>query len=141
LALVLSPEGYVDLQNSEYLYALASGTRDNNITDEKVIQVLDTLDKMSILFHGLTFTERAITVPMFQAVFFLEKAGYKITKKEKGVLTTWIQNVLELSHSDRNGYWSKKSVGSLMYVLNQKTFWERNKHHLFTLVGAQSLLS
>lgn len=141
LALEISPEGFVDLQNNEYLYALAAGVRDELVTDEVLASIYDTLNKIAILFSGIFFTERAIIVPMYQTVRMLEhKYGYQVTEKDKGVLAIWIQNILDSSHTGYENRSNSRPVGGLTYVIRQRDFWIKHEREMLNLVGVSSQL-
>jgi hypothetical protein len=97
LALEITPGGILDVQSGAFMHSLASGVRDEAITDEVVENVLARLDIVCQIFYGTHFSVRAASIPMYQAVLFLEQAGYTFRQSDVGKLTNWIVPIIEAS--------------------------------------------
>lgn len=135
LEIALPEKTTVDLLSRHYYHKLASGRYDNRISDTLIARVWEKLDKMALLYHGAHFTRRSITVPMYQSVHHIESTGYAITQKDKGVLATWIMNVIAESNRGSSIPNYAQQIQHLLRKQQQKIFWERHLRSVLATFG------
>jgi hypothetical protein len=119
-----SPGGFCNVHSAASLQSLAVGTNDKNITDSLIEAILIRLDVVTHVYHGTRFTERAISIAMYQSVMFLEQTGYRVQSSDKGKLTPWIDGLITASQrSAVPGY--LRPIQGLTTKKGQQTFWSR----------------
>lgn len=136
LALEMSTDGMVDLQSTHFIHALASGKRDNTVTEEVIETVWSRLDAASCVFSGTQFTIRATAIVMYQAVMFVERAGAVIrSETDKGKLTPWITEVIAESNNTPNVIGYQRPLQQSGRKPIQRAFWERHRGTILALFG------
>ena len=141
LALEMSTDGLVDLQSTPFIHSLASGKRDNAVTDEIVETVWSRLDAVSCVFNGTQFTIRATAIVMYQSVLFVERAGAVIrSETDKGKLTPWITEVIAESDNTPNVTGYQRPLQQTVRKLIQRTFWEKHRETVLALFGLRDAI-
>jgi Protein of unknown function DUF262 len=121
---MIYPRITFDLLAGNQMSILASGKRDNLITDTLVKSILGKLDKICLLYHGAHFSHRSAVVAMYQSIGYLEQAGHIISSSDKGKLTTWFMNILaQLQHEAVPNY--TKAIQQMLRERQQKIFWDK----------------
>jgi Protein of unknown function DUF262 len=137
LALQLAPNGMVDLRApTPYLTHLASGLFDDTFTNSILDVIQDRLDSAACVYAGLTFTDRAVIIPMYQSIMLLEQAGCTIqSSTHKGILTNWMNSVIsETKHASSLAVYHRP-IYHLHYASLQREFWDRHLKTLLVLFG------
>lgn len=132
LAIEMSSDGLADVSATDFIHALASGKRDENISDEIVDAVIARLDVVCHVFRGTQFTVRSTAIVMYQAVMFLEKAGVVVQAKDQGRLSNWIHTVITESKHTEGVIGYQRPLNQVVRKAMQKAFWEK---HLKTVLG------
>lgn len=113
---------------------VASGKRDNLITDTLVKSIQDKLDKICLLYHGSHFSHRSAIIAMYQSVGYLEQAGYTIEPTDQGKLTPWMMGLLmEMQRGSVVNY--AKPLQQMLREKSQKAFWDRHLGSVLALFG------
>ncbi len=136
LALEMTPGAILDLQSGALVNGLASGKRDNAITEELIQSVLSRLDVMSCVFAGAHFSERGSSIAMYQAVVFVEQTGYVFrTATDTGKLADWLMLVLAESRRSTGVPRFNRPVTMLPHASVQRVFWEKHLKTVYKLIG------
>lgn len=138
LAIEMSPNGILDLQSGTFMNGLASGKRDDAITYTLADTVLKRLDDVCVIFEGTNFTTRALIVPMYQSVLFLNQQGYTIQPKDKGRLTNWIGGISIATYRGAFGVSGfHVPAQKLLRESAQNAFWKLHRKTVMTLFGVK----
>lgn len=136
LALEMSPNGMVDLQAKQFIHNLASGKKDDKITEELIEQVLNRMESMCCVFAGTEFTVRAAVIAMYQAVYQIESTGIAIkSKTDRGKLTPWILQVIQENNGAKGVTGYQRPLQGIVRKVNQVAFWERHRETVLNLFG------
>jgi hypothetical protein len=141
LALEISPNGMVDLQGKQFIHNLASGKKDDKITEELIQLVLDRMDSMCCVFGGTEFTVRAAALAMYQAVYLIENTGITIrSETDRGKLTPWILQVIRESNELKGPTGYQRPLQGIIRKANQIAFWERHRETVLSLFGLRDVV-
>lgn len=141
LALEMSPDGMVDLQSTHFIHSLASGKRDNAVTDEIIETVWSRLDAVSCVFSGTQFTVRATVIVMYQAVLLIERAGVTIrSETDKGKLTPWINGVITESNNAPYVTGYQRPLQQTIRKSSQRAFWDKHRKTVLEAFGLRDAI-
>lgn len=135
LAIQLSG-GFVDLGRGLWFAELACGKHDDRITDAHISSVICRLEEMTTLFAGMQFSDRNVSVVMYQAVLFLHQEGYSVQAADRGKLLTWIKAIIaEGRRMTAAGSTYHQPINRLLYASIQRAFWEKHRTTVMRLFG------
>lgn len=127
--------GPVDLGRSAWFSELASGRHDQRVTDAPVQRIHARLDEMACFYAGMQFSDRAISIVMYQSVLFLCQAGYHVTPADRGKLTPWITTIIAESKRVTGAPAYHQPTNHLVYASAQRAFWEKHRTTVMRLFG------
>jgi uncharacterized protein DUF262 len=115
-------QGFVNVTTPR-LKDLASGAKDNRV-DARLIQTIrNRMDVACHVFAGASAEALVHVIPIYQAVMFLEKAGYDLRNSQRGCLAPWFEEIKQSANLQEDRF------GAPIYNLDktsyQKQFWEQ----------------
>jgi hypothetical protein len=138
---ITAPAGKADLRNGTFVTRVATGEYDGVITDAFVATVLERLDDMHCVYHGMQFTDRAAVIAMYQSVMFVRQAGCEIkSSTHKGSLTKWLDSILAASKRASGLPVYHRPIQNLLYAKGQVDFWERHLREVLVRFQASDQL-
>lgn len=135
LALEMTEENFLNLQAGPAIKAVASGKRDQELSDKLVEAVLARLDVVKHVYHKTKLSERGAIVIMYQSVLFLEQAGYTVVPKDKGRLTPWLGTLLHNSKQIVGLPRYNQPLYRLLYETGQREFWSQHLPEVLRIFG------
>src|SRR5262249_4676716 len=96
-------QGFVNVTTPR-LKDLASGAKDGRV-DARLIQTIrNRMDTACHVFAGANADALVHVIPIYQAVMFLDKAGYDLQNSRKGCLTPWFDEIRQKANLEENRF-------------------------------------
>src|SRR5262249_16914636 len=91
--------------------------------DARLIQTIrNRMDTACHVFAGANADALVHVIPIYQAVMFLDKAGYDLQNSRKGCLTPWFDEMRQKANLEENRF--DGAFYNLDKTSYQKQFWE-----------------
>lgn len=121
-------------QKSNNLRDYACGLKDDLVTEDMLIACNIRLTMASHLFSKAKIYQPYEVIPLYQAVLFLQDAGYTLDYLDRGCFTNWFNEVQRKAY--RNRYQGGGStLASLEKMEEQRYFWEEHLPKLKAVVN------
>lgn len=92
------------------------------------------LSGLEVVFANALLDSMTEVIPVYQAGFFLEEAGYLLQKSQEGCLTPWFMQTKEAALEQRRD--NKLDLFSRVTKVNaQRAFWVKNFETIFETEG------
>ena len=128
-------------QRSRDLRDYACGLKDGLVNENTLPTCVIHLDMLSFLFSQVQIHQSYEVIPLYQAVLFLEKAGYVLEHLERGYFTSWFKNVQQKAYRIRYQGGGSPLAG-LAHMEAQRYFWEEHfpqLEHMVQRIGSSAV--
>lgn len=130
-----------DLGSSSFFHSLASGKRDQTISEESAQKIIERLDLVSVLFSGAHYTIRSSCIGMYQAVLLLHSSGIEIDiQRDRGKLTPWF---FAVSDAVEEGYKVSSYLHGFRYLEQKRVqidFWDKYRKEVLCVFGLKEAI-
>lgn len=118
------------------LIDMASGDKDNVLSDEMIERMITRLDHCVMLFDGFTFPSGQFIVPVYQAEMLLAQEGCNFTQSNSGSLAKWIAGIQQRELAERQASVGRHDIFSSMEKTGvQIKFWTEQLPIILSLPG------
>jgi hypothetical protein len=127
-------------QKSSNLRDYACGLKDGTITENLLIDCTIHLNIASHLFSKVKMRYPFEVIPIYQAILFLQNAGYVLDHLERGCFTNWFSEVQHKAHRSKylgGGF----TLAYLERMEEQRYFWEQHLPKLKDIVDHLSSIA
>ncbi len=116
------------------LELLAAGMSDYALTSRTQEEIFEQLERLAHVFDGIQITAKTDGIVVWQAGYYLQRAGCDFTACERGCLRPWFESA-KIERLEKVNMGNLSSFAAMSHSMRQTQFWTAHKARLLDQAG------